>query len=195
MRLLATVTTVLLLSLGGCDGESSVLMSVWNDGGPGGGLGGQGGGAGGQGGQVLSGAGGAAGAGGALAGGSVVVPGGVRDLTTAMCTQATGGTCVAPPGFISCAQTYCSAKLVACYYSDGVSVALGGVCQAYANCMLASPCDSRGTKFQNDCALNFATTDCGLCLASLLSCFSTYGCGDPYACSFPSATGGASGSH
>ena len=35
MRLLAICSMIVLLSLGGCDGESSVLMSVWSDAGPG----------------------------------------------------------------------------------------------------------------------------------------------------------------
>ncbi|MBN2573920.1 MAG: hypothetical protein JXP73_05085 [Deltaproteobacteria bacterium] len=188
MRFPAIGSMIVLLSLASCDGDSSVLMSVWNDAGPGDVAPGPGGAAGGQGGNAVPAAGGAGGgAGGASGAGSIVVPGGARDLTTAMCISSTGGTCVAPAGFASCLQANCNAKLVACYYSDGVSSAAGGVCQAYANCMLASPCDANGTNYQNDCALNYASNNfaCATCLASLVSCSTTYGCGDPFACSFP----------
>jgi hypothetical protein len=67
MRLLALLFVTGSLAVVGCAGDSSSVMSVWNDDGGVGGAGGQ---------PPVGGAGGAGG------GGTVLVPGGVRDLLT-----------------------------------------------------------------------------------------------------------------
>jgi hypothetical protein len=192
MRLLAWLSAPVVVSLLGCAGDSSALMSAWNDGGPGGVTGGSTqpavGGAGGSGGQVT------------IPAGSISVPGGVRDLATAQCTSTSGGTCPAPADYLSCLTTKCSGKLTFCYYSDGVSVAAGGKCRAYANCMLACPCNSGRSSCEDSCLLNYGSSDasCSTCLVDLAVCASGAGCILPSTCSSANGgvvggTGGASG--
>src|SRR5450759_935407 len=164
MRFLTSLTVFGLLAISACSGESSSVMSTWNDGGAGGAAGGQGG-------QIDPSSGGAGGsAGGSPGGGSIVVPGGTRDLQTTQCTSTSGGTCAVPGSYLACLEGSCGAKLTACYYSDGVSRAAGGVCQRYANCMLASPCNSSRTNCENSCMQNYASPnpDCSACLRNLM---------------------------
>ena len=180
MRRLAFASFVLLVPVWGCAGDSSSLMSVWNDGGPGGSLGGQGG-------QGMPSSGGA---GGVPGGGSVAVKGGTRDLATTQCTSASTGGCAVDGVYLDCLTSYCQAALVACYYSDGVSSAAGGKCRAYANCMLACPCDSGQDACQSACMENQAVTNssCSMCLFDLYGCSAANGCNLPTACA--SSTGG-----
>ena len=181
----------------GCAGDSSVVMSVWDDSGAGGvqsqtggaGDGGQAGPAqGGSGGNVAT-----AGASGSNGGStsSISVPGGTRDLTTTQCTTTSGGTCPVPASYLSCVKTSCGADIAKCYASDGISRAVGGKCMSYANCMLACPCNSARSTCENNCLQNYATydPDCSSCVLDLLTCFSRYGCTYPSSCS-ASTSGG-----
>jgi len=162
-------------------------MSVWNDAGLGGAAGGSGG-------TVVTSSGGAAGAVGGNAGnGTIDVKGGTRDLATAQCISTTGNACAWPATSITCLKTQCASPLVRCYYSDGVSAAAGGDCQAYANCMLKCSCDSGRSTCEESCLESYWVTDptCSSCMANMLTCASTYGCLPPTTCT---ASGGTSGS-
>jgi hypothetical protein len=207
MRTFVSVSLFAVLAVCGCAGDSSSLMSVWNDGGfvsaaggqggavggQGGAVGGQGGAAGGQAGQVVISLGGSVGGGGGVPGrGSIVVAGGVRDLPTVQCTSASGGSCPVPVEILNCIQANCGGELVSCYYSDGVSAAAGGLCKDYAACMLASPCDGTKQKREEYCMSNFATTnpDCSGCMFKLYTCSVKFGCPIPTTCAVS-----AGGSH
>lgn len=173
-------------------------MSVWNDSG----VGGAGGKpmTGGVGGQIVAngGSGGGitiplGGSGGSIVGGTVRVTGGTRDLATTQCISTSGGACPVSSSYLTCLQYNCSTNLTACYYSDGISKAAGGICQAYANCMLACSCDANRSNCENVCWQNdaMAIPDCFSCLISLAGCVSNYNCPPMAACS--SSTGAASG--
>ena len=188
MRILAWLSAIALVSLHGCAGDSSSVMSVWNDGGPGGASGGN---------TVVS-SGGSGGSGGSITGsGSIAVPGGTRDLATAQCTSTSGGTCPVPADYLTCLTSTCSTQLTSCYYSDGVSAAAGGACRAYANCMLACPCNAGRSNCEDGCMQNYYLTDttCSTCMVNLLVCSSGHGCTIPSTCSTSSGgvVGGASG--
>ena len=200
-----------VLVLCGCAGDSSSVMSVWSDGGyvpakggqggavasqggavgsQGGVVGSQGGVVGSQGGQITTSPAGSGGSGGS---GYILVPGGRRDLATAMCTATSGNTCPVPADIIECLQTDCKASLEACYFSDGVSSAAGGVCRSYANCMLACPCDSSRLKCEDSCRASYAMAnpECSGCLFDLYVCSTQHGCPIPTSC--PPSSGGSSG--
>ena len=197
MRLVGLLFVMGSFAFVGCAGDSSVLMSVWDDGGAGG-MGDQSptGGGGGAGGKSVSSQGGAAGA---SAGGasSISVPGGTRDLSTTQCTTASSGTCPVPASYLSCIKTNCGASITECYASDGISRAVAGDCMSYANCMLACPCDAGRSKCESNCQQNYATydPDCSSCLIRLLTCTSKFGCTFPTSCSARvSGSAGSSGS-
>jgi hypothetical protein len=202
MRFFAVAFVTGLLAVAGCAGDSSSIMSVWNDSGAGNapGLGGnlaQSGGAGGAGGQGFGGqvvsAGGKGGgvtiplggSGGQPSNGTIPVAGGARDLTTAQCISATGGTCPVSSSYLTCLEGNCGTNLTTCYYSDGISRAAGGVCQSYANCMLGCSCDASRSKCEDACLQNHATAnpDCSTCLFNLVSCASKYSCPTMTSCS------------
>jgi hypothetical protein len=184
MRLLASAFAVLLVSVLGCAGDSSSLMSVWNDGGPGGAFGGQGG-------QTVPSSGGAGGTAGASGGGSIAVRGGTRDLATAQCTSATAPACPVDGVYLNCVQSHCGPLVTDCYYSDGVSSAAGGRCRAYANCMLGCPCDRDKYDCENQCLQDYGFTDtsCSQCLVTLFTCLTSNGCTPPATCA--SSSGGS----
>jgi hypothetical protein len=190
MRFLAFIFVTGSFAVVGCSGDSSALMSVWNDAG----VGGAGGKpmTGGMGGQIVT-NGGSGGAAGSIVGGTVLVTGGTRDLATTQCISTSGGACPVSSSYLTCLQYNCSTNLTACYYSDGISRAAGGVCQAYANCMLACSCDANRSSCENVCWQNdaMAIPDCFSCLISLAGCVSNYNCPPMAACA--SATGPASG--
>jgi len=202
------------LAVVGCAGDSSSMMSVWNDSGaangPGTGvkplLSGGAGGAGGQGlgGQMIaqggSGGGGITfylgGSGGQSSGGSggtIRVAGGTRDLTTTQCISTSGGTCPVSTSYLACLEGNCGASITDCYYSDGISSAAGGKCQSYANCMLACPCDAGRSKCEDACQQSYvlAVPDCSTCVGNLYICANRYNCPAMTLCT--SSSGGASG--
>jgi hypothetical protein len=172
MRILAFLSMMGSIAFVGCAGDTSVLMSVWNDSG----VGGAGGGAEGSGGQ---------------SGSSISVTGGTRDLTTTQCTATTGGTCPVPDSYLSCIEANCGPDIAACYYSDGVSKAAGGLCMAFGNCMLNCPCDSGRSKCETTCTQNDGSGDpnCWPCLNKLLACSSKYNCTLPTTCTAGSSAG------
>lgn len=210
MRGLALVLAAGTIVYVGCSGDSSALMSVWNDdagvsqsggvvasggavgGATGSGYGGQPFAKGGSGGGY--GSGGAVGAGGSVSGGVVYVPGGWRDLTTAQCMAISGGTCPVSANYTACLQSSCGANLTKCYYSDGYAKAVGGDCRDYANCMLSCPCDDGRSVCENSCLQNFGLADslCSTCLSNLLTCTITHNCPPMTACS-TSGSGGSLG--
>jgi hypothetical protein len=188
MRLLASFLAIALACVLGCGGDSSSVMSVWNDGGPGGAAGGSGG-------ALVPTSGGVGGGmGGVVGTGTVAVKGGTRDVATAQCIATSGGTCPWPSESVSCFKTRCASSLVKCYYSDGVA-ATGGECQAYANCMLQCSCDSGRSACEDTCMQSYWVTDpaCSSCMLNLLTCASTNGCIPPGTCT-PSS-GGTSGAN
>jgi hypothetical protein len=185
MRLLASFLVITAAAWFGCAGDSSALMSTWNDGGPGGAAGGPGGSIG----PAAGGAGGQAGGStGNVTSGGVTVQGGIRDLATTECTKTTGATCPWPAVTLDCLKSNCAMPLTRCYYSDGVSAAAGGTCQAYANCMLKCPCTVARATCEDTCLNNYATTDttCAMDLVSLWTCANTYGCTPPATCTISS---------
>lgn len=207
MRGIAWVLTAGSFLYVGCAGDSSALMSVWNDasvrpvggsyaaGGAGAGYGG------GSGGAVNGGmpsTGGVASTGGApstggIATGVVYVAGGVRDLASAQCTATSGGTCPVSAAYLACLQTSCADSLTRCYYSDGIAKAVGGDCRDYANCMLGCPCDGNRSGCEDKCTQAFAFSgSCSMCLLNLLTCTSTHTCPSMSTC--PNATAGGGGS-
>ncbi len=181
MRLLAALSLAGLLA--GCSGDSSAVMSVWNDGGSAGAGGARG--QGGQGPATTAGVGGAGGAvvpTGGIAGsaGVVVVPGGSRDVVTTQCTTtSSGGGCPADLAFLQCLTGPCGKSLAACYQGD--SVAPTGLCGPFAACMLTCPCDGGRSTCEAACLQNkgFGDADCSPCLGDLYSCWSKNGCAPP----------------
>jgi len=218
MRGLALVLAAGTIVYGGCSGDSSALMSVWNNdagvvrtggavgGASSGGYGGQpfakgGSGGYGYGGQpfVMGGSGGAAtggigGVGGAVgasggASGVVYVNGGVRDLATGVCISASGGSCAVSKGYLTCLDTSCARERNQCY-----DIPTGGPCQDYVNCMLSSPCDAQKDAYESKClqAYGAGELSCWNCLVSLSSCATSSNCPSMNEC--PSSVGGAAGS-
>jgi hypothetical protein len=190
MRLLASFLVIGFLTFPGCGGDTSVLMSVWNDSGVGGVMGH--GGAGGSGGALPSGGGaggttiiGNGGSGGNIANTTVAVEGGARDLVTALCVRT-----ICPD--LPCLRENCSSSITECYYSDGISSAAGGKCQNYANCMLKCPCNTARKKCEDTCLQNHVAMDpdCSTCMWTLTVCTTQKGCMPPSTCT---GTGGSSG--
>ena len=200
MRLFVAILVTGTLVSVGCDGDSSAVMSVWNDSGAGNSLGSGGmpqkggaigaGGQGGKGGQITFTTGGTGGSiitaqggsGGQAGGGTVRVTGGSRDLATAQCVSTSGGSCPVSSTYLTCLESNCGTSLTTCYYSDGVSSAAGGVCRSYANCMLACSCDANRSTCESACLQNYANPDCSTCLYNLLACSSRYNCPTTTAC-------------
>jgi len=124
MRLLALLFVTGSFALVGCSGDSSALMSVWNDSGAGGaggkpmtgGVGGQGAVNGGSGGGVTIPLGGS---GGSVVSGTIRVTGGTRDLASAQCLSTSGGACPVSGSYLTCLEGNCPTNLTDCYYSDG----------------------------------------------------------------------------
>jgi hypothetical protein len=179
MRVLASLLLLSGFSIVSCGGDSSSPMSVWTDGGP---QGEGGAAAGGAGGSPVGGAGGSP-VGGTSGSGTLAVPGGARDLATAQCIAASGGTCPVPADYINCLRSKCGDKVTACYFSDGVSAAAGGACKDYANCMLACPCNSGRSSCEQSCLQNYTGSPaCSQCLLYLFTCSSSNGCTLPATC-------------
>lgn len=180
MRLLAFLFVTGSLAVVGCAGDSSSVISVWNDDG----------GVGGKSGQPP--AGGAGGAGGAGVGGTVLVPGGVRDLATTRCISTTGGGCLFSSDDLACIKGNCAPDLSTCYSQPEISTsAAGGPCLDYANCVLACPCDGNQTSCESRCDQNFfLKNNCYVCIASLGTCMSDHHCSQMPTCS--SSSGGSS---
>jgi hypothetical protein len=177
----------LLGLLAACSGDSSTVMSIFDDASAGGGTGH---GSGGSGGAATSGQGGSGGGGvtipvgsggsGGSVSGLVSVRGGTRDVATAQCTTTSnGGGCPADPAFLQCLKGPCGGKLADCYQSGSA-----GLCADYAACMLTCPCEKGRSTCESDCLQNKAATSetCGPCLVNFLACWSTNGCA-PAACS------------
>ena len=190
MRFLVFLWITVSLGFVACAGDTSALMSTWNDGSVGSTP--LGGGGGGQGGQVSpsnggTGPGTTVSQGGAIGqnSGSINVPGGTRDLATAQCTSTTGGTCPVSRDYIECITGKCATPVTTCYQSDGISSAIGGDCRSYANCMLGCPCNAGRGKCEDDCSQNYAASnpDCSNCLVSLYTCASRVNCPTMIACS------------
>lgn len=194
-RLLLFVAAASAVGLG-CSGDSSSLMWVWSDAGAspetggtvgtggsgastGWGSGGQvvsGGGRGGSGGvatDTVSRTGGAPGQGGAV-NNVVPVPGGLRDAATGQCVAASGGACYVPSGELTCPKTTCASEMSQCYSTNGSGKVVGGVCLAYAECLLASPCDANKDSYEMGCLQKYAisSTACWNCLVKLATCIS-----------------------
>jgi hypothetical protein len=168
MRLLAFLLLTGSLVVVGCAGDSSSLMSVWNDSGVGGAP------------SPVGGAGGSGGAGGAGAGGTVLVPGGVRDLSTAQCISTTGGGCLYSSDNLACLKGNCAPYLSACYSQPGTSTSAGGVCLEYANCLLRCPCDGSQSTCESDCGQNYLSmNNCWMCIVNLGTCASNHNCQMP----------------
>jgi hypothetical protein len=202
MRLIVAIFVTGSLANVSCNGDSSAIMSAWNDSGAGNSLGAGGmpqtggaigaGGQGGKGGQTTFATGGTGGSiipaqggsGGPSGGGTIRVTGGIRDLATTQCISTSGGSCPVSSTYLTCLESNCGIMLNTCYYSDGVSSAAGGVCRSYANCMLACSCDASRSKCENACLENYATAnpDCSTCLYNLVGCSSKYNCPTTTAC-------------
>ena len=209
MHSLALLLVTGSLVFAGCDGDSSSIMSVWNDRDAGDGVVGNpsAGGAGGQGGQgghitiATGGSGGTftsaqGGAGGQPSGGTIGVPGGIRDVATTQCMTTSGGSCPYSSAYLACLQGNCASNLVACYSPSATSASSGaGVCLKYANCMIGCPCDGTKTNCENACLQNYATSnpDCSMCLFNLVSCASKFNCPTTASCSIMTS-GSAGGS-
>jgi hypothetical protein len=206
------------LAFAACAGETSSLMSVYNDSGVGGqGMasggaaghptGGNGGGTwgtlfntGGTAGTFYGGAGGAMGGrGGAIGGqggsaGPISVPGGARDPDTGRCIATTGSACPTSPDSIACAHGHCEGTLLECFTPTGAG-SFVGQCANYGNCMFACPCDSRKTACENACLQNYASADpdCSTCLLNLGFCMGLFGCSLTEDCT-TGTSGGSAGS-
>jgi len=213
MRGLALVLAAGPIVYGGCSGDSSALMSVWNDdagvvrtggavasGGAAGGYGGQpfvmGGSGGGYSGQafVMGGSGGAIGAGGSVSSVVVYVPGGTRDLATNLCTTTSGGTCPVSGDYIACLKSDCATNLSQCYYLDGHAKAVGGDCLDYANCMLGCSCGAERSACEESCVQSFAYANsvCSDCFSNLWLCSISHYCPQKTLC--PTSVDGFGGS-
>jgi hypothetical protein len=170
MRFLVSLLLTGWLVFAGCSGDSSSLMSVYNDSGAGSSPG-----AGGTGGSSTNAQGGA---GGQVSAGTIGVTGGIRDVATAQCISTSGGACPLSSADLSCLKGNCGASLTDCYSASGTSGGAAGRCLKYANCMLGCPCDAGKSNCENTCALNDVTAipDCFSCLMNLGSCASAFGC-------------------
>jgi hypothetical protein len=167
----------LLGLMAACSGDSSSVMSSWNDEATGGAAGTGGiASAGGSGGHVQGGSGGSVtvpSAGGAGGGSSVVVRGGVRDSATAQCTvTSSGGGCAVDAALLSCVKDKCGNYLAACFQGTA------GPCGEYAACMFACPCDSGRSACENLCLTDkgFGSDTCNPRMLDFLSCWSVNGC-------------------
>lgn len=172
MRLVSALLLFGLLAA--CSGDSSSIMSTWNDdtGGAGGSAaGGQGGspGLGGSGGVTTTiPSGGTAGV--------VAVQGGARDGMNAQCVAtSSGGGCPVGGAFLGCLQGSCAEALRKAY--QGTS----GPCAAYAACMFNCPCDSGRSGCELTCFNDKGIGDetCSPRLLELLTCLSMDGCAQP----------------
>jgi len=154
------------LVLAGCSGDSSSIMSVWNDSGvvnppgTGGASGGSTSAQGGSGGQIGT--------------GTTSVPGGVRDVATAQCIS--GGSCSIASADLSCIKNYCGASLTTCYNASATSGS--GACAQYAHCLLKCPCGAGKSTCEGDCLQNHVTADfsCLYCLSELATCANQFSC-------------------
>jgi hypothetical protein len=183
MRLLAFLLVTGSLALVGCAGDTSSLMSVWNDGSVGGGQP-PAGGAGGEGG-----AGGAGGEGGG--GGTVAVPGGVRDRATAQCISTSGGACMFSSDYLACLKGNCASYLSTCYSQPGTFTTAGGSCLQFANCMLLCSCDGNKSTCEDGCMQKYASVNnCWMCIANLNTCGNDHSCLQTSVC--PASSGGSS---
>jgi hypothetical protein len=179
MRLLLAFSLFGLLAA--CSGDSSSVMSSWDDdtGGAGGSIGGRGGSA--SGGQGSVGKGGSGGSGGVATttvptggmAGNIVVPGGARDTSNAQCVStSSGGGCPVGGTLLKCLQGPCASAVSACY--QGTS----GPCAAYATCMFNCPCDGRRSACELTCLNDKGTGDekCSPYIVDLAACLSLNGC-------------------
>jgi len=171
MRFPASILVTGWLVFAGCSGDSSSIMSVWNDSGAGNGPG-----AGGTGGSSTSAQGGA---GGQVSTGTTSVTGGIRDVATAQCISTSGGACPLASADLLCLKSNCGSSLTACYSASGTSgSASGGKCLKYAECMLGCPCNAGKSKCESDCFSNDVTAipDCFGCIIDLSTCASKFSC-------------------
>ena len=178
MRFLASILVTGLLV--GCSGDSSSLMSVWNDGSaansPGAGGTPLTGGTGGTGGSSTIAQGGA---GGQVAAGTIIVTGGIRDVATAQCISTSGGACPLSSSDLACLKSNCGASLTTCYSASGTAgSASGGKCLKYAECMLGCPCNAGKSTCESNCFSNDVTAipDCFSCIIDLGSCAGKFSC-------------------
>jgi len=96
--------------------------------------------------------------------------------------------CAAEETYFSCLAGKCDAQAKSCFGPSYTSGTFAGTCKDYIACNMACPCDSNGTACLAACYLA-ATTDCGTCLATLLGCQGTSGCGaQPPTCASDAAT-------
>ena len=170
MRFLGSILLTGWMVFAGCSGDSSSLMSVYNDSGAGNAPG-----AGGVGGSSTNAQGGA---GGQVGGGTIGVAGGVRDVATAQCISTSGGACPLSSTDLACLKGSCGGSLTDCYSASGTSGSAAGRCLKYANCMLACPCDAGKSNCEGNCFSNDVTAipDCSSCLINLDVCASDFGC-------------------
>jgi hypothetical protein len=169
MRFLAFLFVTGLLAAVGCAGDSSSVMSVWNDSGVGGNAG-----------QPPA---GGAGGGGGDGSGTIIVAGGVRDLATAQCISTSGGGCLFSADDLACIKGNCAQELSACYSQPGISTsAAGGACLDFANCLLKCPCDRSQSTCETGCQKYAYTNTCGMCIVSLGTCASTHNCPQTQTC-------------
>lgn len=172
MRLLVAFSLFGLLAA--CSGDSSSVLSSWNDetGGVGGGLVGAGG---------SAGKGGSGGSGGVVTttvstggtAGNITVRGGARDATTAQCVStSSGGGCPIGGSLLRCLQGPCASALAGCF--QGTS----GPCAGYATCMFNCPCDSGRSLCETNCLTDKGSGDdtCGPHLLDLSACLSVNDC-------------------
>jgi hypothetical protein len=175
MRLLVAFSLVGFFAA--CSGDSSSVMSSWNDetggqsGGATGGSSGAGGraGAGGNGGAVTTSTGG-------VSGDSIVVRGGTRDPITAQCTATSnGGGCPVDTSLLSCMQGPCGSSFSDCFQGTN------GPCGDYAACMFNCPCDSGRSTCENACLSDkgWGSETCSPKMVDLLVCWSNNGCAVP----------------
>jgi len=166
MRFFAIAFLTGLLAVVGCAGDSSSVMSVWNDSG-----------AGGTGGSTAEG-----GSGGQVSTETISVVGGIRDVATAQCISTSGGACSLSSADLSCLKGNCGSSLAKCYSTNGT--AAGGQCLTYANCMLQCPCNAGKSNCENNCFSNDVTAipDCYSCIIDLSTCASRYSCPMTSAC-------------
>jgi hypothetical protein len=174
MRLLVALSLFGLLAA--CSGDSSSVMSAWNDGDGGsaaatGGSGGQSVAKGGSGGGVTTSTGGSAGG----IGGTVTVPGGARDAQTAQCTvTSAGGGCPVDSAFLQCLKGPCGSALSAAYQGNT------GPCADYASCMFNCSCGAGRSACENDCFNKaYSSSSCSPRMIDLMACWSLNNCAWP----------------
>jgi hypothetical protein len=170
--------------LASCSGDSSSVMSSWDDE-TGGALGGGAGGSmGGRGGSAAGGQGGLAGQGGSGgvatttiptggAAGNITVPGGARDAVTAQCiSTSSGGGCPIDSTSLQCWKGPCGAAVSACF--KGTS----GPCADYAACLFNCPCNAGRSNCEFACLSDKGTGDekCTPFLNDLGVCLSANSC-------------------